>query len=149
MEVADYDVRNESVESGQQLTGQAAVDHPQPQQGARSRWIASRCDRWTDGAGLQRRRLASKDPRPRRLHHPVGVLLVPGQVLDDLLRQLDQRLTDRGRAHRLIQPRPNEVANALKKLIEWESAHEPVLTCELSRSQVKQFIAAPMIIGVE
>ena len=37
------------------------------------------------------------------------------------------------------------MTNTLKKLIEWESAHEPVLTCELSSSQVKEFIAAPMI----
>ena len=72
--------------------------------------------------------------------------MVPGQVPDNPLRQLDQRLTDRDRAHRLIQPGPNEAANTLKKLIQWESAPEPVLTCELSSNQVRQFIAAPMII---
>ena len=37
------------------------------------------------------------------------------------------------------------ITNALKKLTR-ERAHKPVLTCELSRSQVKEFIAVPMII---
>ena len=73
-------------------------------------------------------------------------LLVPGQALDNLLRQLDQRLTDRDRAHRLIQPRSNESADTLRKVIEWESAHKPMLTCELSSSPVKEYIATPMIV---
>ena len=67
-------------------------------------------------------------------------------VLDNLLRQLDQTLADRDRAHRLIQPGPNGAACTLKKLIERESADEPVLTCELSSSQVRELTAAPMII---
>ena len=85
-------------------------------------------------------------PDHTAFHYPVGVLLVPGQVLDNFLWELDQRLTDRDRANRFIQQRPNEAANTLKKLIQWESTHEPVQTCELSSSQVKEFIAAPMII---
>ena len=73
------------------------------------------------------------------------MLLVPGQILNNLPRQLGQRLTDRDRARRLNQPRPNGAAKTPQKLIDWESAHEPVLTCELSSGQVKAFIAAPMI----
>ena len=39
-------------------------------------------------------------PWPHRLHHPEGVQLVPGEAPDNLLRELDQRLTDRDLAHR-------------------------------------------------
>ena len=76
---------------------------------------------------------------PYCLRHPVGVLFVPGQVLYNL-QQLYQRLTDQNRPYRLIQPRPNEATNTLKKPIEWDIAHEQVA------SQVKEFIAAPISI---
>lgn len=45
-------------------------------------------------------------------------------------------------------PKLNEAATTLEEMIDWENAHKPVLSCNLSSDKVEEFIATPMIVPV-